>query len=195
MVASPVLTLEERRLLPRHIEGDDQAFRELVNVYRAPVFGYLVRCGVPPAARDDLFQDVFLKIHGAAESYAPDRDLKPWIFTIVANTVRSYFRRAKLENVVEKSAEVDAPDSAPIGDQIAEAKQTAEWMEGAIARLPLEQRSVLILACIENLSMKDVSDALEIPVNTVKTHLRRARMALASQLARRTSTMANEVAR
>src|SRR5687768_12742063 len=93
----PVVMLEERRLLSRHLEGDQQAFTELVRAYRSPVYGYLVRCGVAESARDDLFQEVFLKIHGAAKSYTPERDLKPWLFTIVANTVRSHFRRKKIE--------------------------------------------------------------------------------------------------
>ena len=62
------VNIDERRLLPMHSEGYAGAFRELVERYRAPVYGYLVRCGVAPAMRDDLFQDIFMRIHTAAAS-------------------------------------------------------------------------------------------------------------------------------
>ncbi len=190
------MSLEERRLLPRHLEGDARAFAELMRAYRAPVYGYLVRCGVPASARDDLFQEIFLKIHGAARSYAPERDLKPWLFTIVANTVRSHFRRRKIEALVfagtlPKDTESDAPSS----EQLTEAKETAAWIEQAMGRLPLDQREVVVLACVEHLSMRDIAEALELSVNTVKTHLRRARMALATELARRNLRAKREAAR
>lgn len=182
-----MLVLEERRLLSRHVEGDGRAFRELMDAYRGPVFGYLIRTGVPTEARDDLFQEVFIKIHRAAESYAPDRDLKPWIFTIVANTVRSYFRKVKVREVVQSDGEIvdGARDQGPSSDELTEARETAGWIETQMTALPLEQREVLLLVCIERMSMKDVAETLGIPINTVKTNLRRARMTLASRLARR----------
>ena len=193
-----VVSLEERRLLPRHLQGDERAFAELVRAYRSAVYGYLVRCGVPSGSRDDLFQEIFLKVHGAAKSYAPERDLKPWLFTIVANTVRSHFRKKKVEAIVFSETEAAAADQtsdAPSSEQLTEAKETAAWIEKALEKLPLEQREVMVLSCIENMSMGDVAAALELSVNTVKTHLRRARLALASDLARRKLRTEREGAR
>ena len=57
------------RLLVAHREGDRDAFSQLVERYRRPVFGYLVRCGIAEADRDDLFQKIFLKIHQRADRY------------------------------------------------------------------------------------------------------------------------------
>jgi RNA polymerase sigma-70 factor (ECF subfamily) len=191
-----VVSLEERRLLLRHLDGDARAFGELVQAYRAAVYGYLVRCGVEASSRDDLFQEIFLKIHGAAKSYAPERDLKPWLFTIVANTVRSHFRKKKVESLVFTGAAPAEPRSdAPTLEQVTEAKETAAWIETALERLPLPQREVVVLACVEHLSMRDVADALELPVNTVKTLLRRARLTLATELARRNLRARREAAR
>ena len=72
------------------------------------------------------------------------------------------------------------------------ARQTATWLEEEIRRLPFMQREVLVLACIENLAHKEIAAALELPLNTVKTHLRRARLALVRQLARRNASMQRE---
>ena len=87
-----VVNLDERHWLARHCRGDRDAFGELMNAYQAPLYGYLVRCGVPAASRDDVFQEIFVKVHLAAASYQPSRPLRPWLFTIAANSVRNYLR-------------------------------------------------------------------------------------------------------
>jgi len=177
---------EEATLLLRHLEGDEKAFTELVARYRAPVFSYLVRCGVAPADRDDLFQDIFIRVHRAAGSYDQGRPLHPWLFTIAANTVRNHLRRQRVRSLVgsvEESAEPAAGD--PGAERVAEARQTMVWLEGQIGRLPLARREVLILASVENLPLQQIAGVLGLPLGTVKTHLRRARLALAEALARR----------
>jgi len=188
-LASP----EEGRLLVRHREGDPSAFAELIERYRAPVFAYLVRCGVDPASRDDLFQDIFLKVHRAADAYRVEQPLHPWVFTIVANSVRSHFRRARVRKLVHLDGAPEEASRDASGQQELEARETAGWVETALAALPAAQREVLILCSVENLAQRDVALALSIPVGTVKTHLRRARLALAGALARRQATLKREV--
>ena len=178
--------VEEASLLLRHLEGDEEAFAELVARYRAPVFSYLVRCGVAPDDRDDLFQDIFIRVHRAAASYDLGRPLHPWLFTIVANTVRNHLRRQRVRSLVgsvEGSAEPMAGN--PGAERVAEAKQTMAWLERQIRLLPLARREVLILACVENLPLRQIAGVLGLPLGTVKTHLRRARLFLTEELARR----------
>ena len=86
----------------------------------------------------------------------------------------------------------EVQDPAPDGERVAVARQTATWLEEEIRKLPLMQREVLVLACIENLAQKDIAAALELPLNTVKTHLRRARLALVDKLARRNGVLQRE---
>lgn len=183
---------DERQLLLRHREGDAEAFAGLVAEYRAPVYSYLARCGVEAGDRDDLFQDVFIKIHRAADSYDAERPLHPWVFTIVSNTVRSHLRKRRVRQLVfGSSGREDDPegaeqvaDPAPDGERRTAARETANFIHRELARLRLVQREVVLLACVEKLPLKDIAAVLGIPVNTVKTHLRRARLALAGALAR-----------
>ena len=88
-----VIAISERVLLERHRRGDPDAFSALVTAFRAPVFGYLTRCGVSAADRDDLFQEVFLRVHRAAgpngTSELPTGPVAPWLFTIAVNLVRT----------------------------------------------------------------------------------------------------------
>lgn len=184
---------DERELLLRHRDGDPSAFPKLVARYRAPVYSYLVRCGVRESDRDDVFQDIFIKIHRAAAQYQSERPLHPWLFTIVANTVRTHYRKRRVSEIVFMQPSQREPrDPAPDGERVAVARQTATWLEEEIRKLPLMQREVLVLACIENLAQKDIAAALELPLNTVKTHLRRARLALVDKLARRNAVLQRE---
>ena len=183
---------DERELLLSHRDGDPSAFPKLVARYRAPVYSYLVRCGVKESDRDDVFQDIFIKIHRAAAQFQSERPLHPWLFTIVANTVRTHHRKQRVKELVFMEPRREVPDPAPDGERMAVARQMATWLEEEIRKLPLMQREVLVLACIENLAQKDIAAALELPLNTVKTHLRRARLALVDKLARRNAVLQRE---
>jgi RNA polymerase sigma-70 factor (ECF subfamily) len=172
--------------LLRHRDGDPEAFAALVADYRKPVYSYLIRCGVLAGDRDDLFQAVFLKIHRAAAQYRPELPSHPWIFTIVVNEVRSYLRRRRVRELVFGGAAPREPeDPRPDGERAAEARETVAWLEDEIRLLPLAQREVLILVSLEGRALGEVAQALRLPLNTVKTHLRRARIALGEKLARR----------
>jgi DNA-directed RNA polymerase specialized sigma24 family protein len=86
-----VVDLDERQWLRRHCRGDTAAFAEMLGTYRGRIFGNLVRCGVAPANRDNFFHETCLKIHTAAASYQLASPLRPWLYTVVANTVRNHF--------------------------------------------------------------------------------------------------------
>lgn len=177
---------DDRHLILRHIAGDVDAFAELVDHYRAPVFSYLTRCGVAADDRDDLFQDIFIRIHRAAASYDPHRPVHPWLFTIVANAVRNHLRRKRVRSLVRSAEHLGEPAARnPGADRVTAGRQTMAWLEDRIKELPGARREVLLLACVESLPLKEVATVLSLPLGTVKTHLRRARLSLAEALARR----------
>ena len=178
---TPVVELEERGWLPRHCRGDEAAFPALLQAYRRPVYSYLLRCGVGGADRDDVFQSIFLRIHAAAERYDPARPLAPWIFTIVANAVRNHFR-GNAASSVELDPE-DLADPQPGPEQIARAREDIARLEAALKTLPLAQREVLVMVAILERPQQEVAEALGLPLNTVKTQLRRARLALVKAMA------------
>ena len=178
-----VVDLEELQWLPRHVRGDSDAFPELMDAYRAPVWNYLARCGVSLQLREDLFQDIFLKIHQSAPSYTATRPLRPWVFTIAANTLRNHVRERKRYRQFFAPEELPEPaDPNPgIGESEAIA-QTKIWLDKAIMELPFSQREVLTLVTLESLPLKEVAAILKVSQNTVKTRLRRARLKLADML-------------
>src|SRR4051812_44154112 len=102
-----VIGLDEARVLTLAQAGDPSAFVEVFAAFRARVYGYLCRCGLDAATRDDLVQDIFMKIHAGLPRVRADKPLRAWIFTIVANTVRSHFRKKPVQQLVTDDRVVD----------------------------------------------------------------------------------------
>jgi RNA polymerase sigma-70 factor (ECF subfamily) len=211
-IEAAVVPISDRVLLERHVGGDRDAFAQLMKTYASPIYGTLARCGVPPAERDDLFQEVFEKVHRAARRKLPDGPVRAWIFAIAINSVRDTFRRAKVRSIVRLSDD-PARDTALRGpghasghagadervsarpDRAAEAKEMATFLDAQMARLPLEQREALVLYALEGLSLEEAASALDVPIDTVKTRVRRARLSLAEAMHRRTLTTEREGSR
>lgn len=187
------MVTSEHVLLQRHNDGDATAFGELVELYRRPVYAYLARVGVPVSARDDVAQDVFFKLHKAAPSYVPERQLRAFVFTVVANSARSYARKRRVWGRFFESVSVAQEPAVRLSDAVAdavantEAQQMLQWLDSAVQKLSPAQRDVILLHAVAQLDHHEIAQALRIPLNTVKTHLRRARVELAKMLVRRRS--------
>jgi len=181
------IDLIERSWLKKHRAGDKTAFRDLMQSYRKPVYSYLKRCGLEKNCCDDLFQDIFFKIHKNSSSYNPKQRLSPWIFTIAVNTVRNYIRDNKTEkthlSLVDDSS-LQLVDESASPEKITQSTQQIQWLEKAVLKLPSIQSQVLNLLLIDGLKLQQVAEILELPVNTVKTHSHRARQSLIQSYAK-----------
>ncbi|MEL7304191.1 MAG: RNA polymerase sigma factor [Myxococcota bacterium] len=188
---------EQRQWLPRHAAGDHTAFRRLMQCYGPAVMGYVIRCGVPPSLRDDVFQDIFFKIHRNASRYSPAHPLRPWLFTVTANVVRSHFRKQGVLHRVFSPREIESEPACQSATAVAqgEANEVAVRLNRSIAKLPMKQREVLSLVCIEGMALDEVAVALSMPLNSVKTNLQRARKAMRRELERYELAFRREVHR
>ena len=188
--------------LVRHSQGEPEAFAEFVQTYRSKVYGYLVYSQVDANSRDDLFQEIFLLVHRHTRRYDATRPVEPWLFSIVINSVRDYFRKTKRIGKIEISTQ-DSSEAGCLGDALdstcshgeLEGTETARWLTSALGTLPPDQREAIILCCVRGLDQAEASRILEIPVNTLKTNLRRGRLTLAKALAERNAQIAQEVRR
>lgn len=181
-------------LLSRHCQGDGKAFPELIARFGSLVYTVVGRYGLSAEERDDVFQEVFVRVHRAAASYQPDKPLKPWLLTIAVNTARSYLSRSRSREFSDAGGSaLRLVSSQPSSQELVEASRTLRWLAGQLDALPVEQREVILLCCVHHLGMQQAAEVLGIPVGTVKTHLRKGRLSLAAALQRRASTEVREV--
>ena len=175
----------DEKLLEDHLAGDAEAFPELVSRYQNELLHFLIRFLGSRAAAEDVFQDAFLQVHLAAESFDTTRRFKPWLYTIAANKGRDYHRRQKRRATASLSASVGgtdnetefvdllASDEATPDEPISNREQAAR-VKKVVDELPSHYREILLLSYFQKMSYGQIADSLDIPLGTVKSRLHSA---------------------
>lgn len=122
------------------------------------------------AAADDLVQDTLERAWSRVAQWRPGSDLRTWLFAIMHNLRIDQMRRPAVSVVAFEDEELAVPTRATQTDRI-----ELEDLATALTRLPEEQRAVLLLVALEDMSYAEVSASLNIPLGTVMSRLARGR--------------------
>jgi RNA polymerase sigma-70 factor, ECF subfamily len=174
-------------LVARAQQGEMVAFEVLVVKYQRRVAATIRRVVREDRIAEELTQEVFLSVFVALASFRPDGDFAAWLFTIARNAARSYLRSAQNRQddrpiqLLDEASDNDRFGVAPSPEEEAIAHQLFERIDAEVAALPEVQRRALLMREIDGLDYKAIATALGQPVNTVKSHIFRAREAIASR--------------
>ncbi len=184
----------DRSLIDAHLRGDKTAFGELVRRYGDSVLGYLTQMSGSREQAEDLFQETFKRVHEKAHTLRGNH-FKPWLFTIATNVAIDGLRRRRRLQVVSLNQKLDCADgrceelgAVAVADNRYEPSQEAvraeqkEQVRQAIELLPANQRATLVLAYYQQLSYREVAEALGCSIGTVKAQMYRALKTLAQRL-------------
>jgi RNA polymerase sigma-70 factor, ECF subfamily len=124
---------------------------------------------------DDLVQDCLTRALGKLHLWQEGTDLRAWLFTILHNQYVNHIRRA-----VREGAAVGLSESEPLLSRAPQQGKRLELrdLERALAKLPEEQRSVILLVGLEGMRYEEVAAVLDVPVGTIRSRLSRGREAL-----------------
>ncbi|MGC9316958.1 MAG: RNA polymerase sigma factor [Armatimonadota bacterium] len=183
--------LSEEELIRAARAGDDEAFDLLVEAHYRSVYNTAYRMLGRPSAASDATQTTFLRVYEALDSFRGDASLSTWLYRITMNVCLDELRRRKNEPLSltdedddgEPAGQRDLPDEAAEPAQTAEQRELQKLVHEAIARLPEDLRTVIVLYDIRGLSYREIAEVLEIPLGTVKSRLNRARGALKDEMA------------
>lgn len=183
-------------LARRLLSGDADAFEQFVEHFRAKVFHYTwLMCGDREDA-EEVAQDTLLKVFEGFDQLREPERVRPWVFRIAKNEClmkrrKSVFapaRELSLDQLLpEKIGEdgdlkLQIADWSRLPDDQAFQSEMKEALERAIAELPENYRSVILLRDMEELSTEETAQILDLSSDTVKTRLHRARLALRQTL-------------
>jgi RNA polymerase sigma-70 factor, ECF subfamily len=119
----------------------------------------------------DLLQDVFLRLHRFSDHIDPTRPLEPWLYRMTANQSYTWVKRSRFWlNLIEEKIEWIAGAAKNIVGQQNFIDENQN-IKQAVAALPLQQRIVVVLYYLNDLSLQEISEVLDIPVGTVKSRL------------------------
>jgi RNA polymerase sigma-70 factor (ECF subfamily) len=139
-----------------------------------------------PARAEELAQDVFVKLHQAADRYRATARFRTFLYRIASNHCLNELRRGEY-GARRAAAEPADPDALPSGAATPEEAARGAALERAVgellARLPEKQRAALVLCRLEGLSYEEIAEVLDTSVSAVKSLVHRATVAAADALA------------
>ncbi|GAA0272437.1 RNA polymerase sigma factor SigM [Cryptosporangium japonicum] len=172
--------LDDRALLRAHVDGDPDAFSELVRRHRDRLWAVSLRTIGNSEDAADALQDALLSAYRSAGTYRGDAAVTTWLHRIVVNSCLDRIRRRQSRPTVPLPEDDGRAPAAP-NDPIA-ARETALDVQAALAELPVEQRVALILVDVQGHPVADVAEMLDVAVGTVKSRCARGRARLAVML-------------
>ncbi|MCC7370831.1 MAG: sigma-70 family RNA polymerase sigma factor [Chloroflexi bacterium] len=163
--------------------GDQQAIAQLVAEQQRYVYSIAMTITKDPTDAADLTQDALIRLIRAIGSYRGETKLSTWLYRLVVNLGIDRLRRrgAPPIRLDGEESDFDVASDLP-GDDVAgaaERMETAQAVRMALAQLPDAQRLALTLHYFEDLRYEDIADVMGVPVNTVKSHIRRGKERLA----------------
>ena len=188
------MTFRERRLIRKLKERDERAFRELVADYGDRVYNLTYRMMGNAQDAEDVAQEVFITVFKAIESFRGDSKFSTWLYRITANHCKNRIKylarrheraKAEFDERVDRNsaaAAVTAPSGSPRPDSRIEGMQLEKALQRCILELDDDQRVLVVLRDIQDLTYEEICEITELPEGTVKSRLHRARMALRKKM-------------
>ena len=182
-------------LMLRVKRGDRAAFTGLVEKYKQPVMNFIYRSLRDETEAEDLAQNVFLQVYKSRSRYKQTAKFSTWLFTIARNLCLNELRRRSrhpAESLEETHAENESRDGGTQRQyedksQMAPPEkllqgELAQKIEEAIAELPENQRSAILLCRQEDLSYEEIADILDCSLSATKSLIHRGRETLKEKL-------------
>lgn len=170
-------------LVKAALSGDQQAYQQLVDKYRNPLYFHILKLVRNRDVVDDLVQETFLKAFDCLQSYNKDYAFSTWLYRIATNHSIDYLRKKKLstlsidEPVKGKEGEMkmELTDEDSYTDREIIRKQRRAMIRDAIESLPEKYRIVIRMRHMEEMSYEEIAEELNLPLGTIKAHIFRAR--------------------
>ena len=176
-VANPAAAQTDEQLMVAFSRGSTEAFSELFSRYKQPVFGFFRRRVADPAQAEELAQETFLAILRGASRYEPRSLFRTYLYAIGFKILGAHRRKTAFRATFLGAATGFREPTLPA---IADAELSLRQAIGKLERL---DREILLLREFEQLSYSEIAALLTLPVNTVRSRLFRARIALRDLLA------------
>lgn len=170
----------DRQLVEAYIRGNEECFQELLKRYKGKVFGKISMYVKDRAAAEDIFQDTFMKAINALKDgqYNEEGKFSAWILRIAHNLCIDYFRGKKKMPLTRANDDYDPFDFISSGEknteEMAVNKQVLADAKKLLSYLPDEQKEIVMMRLYYDMSFKEISDTLNISINTALGRMRYA---------------------
>ena len=176
--------LTDEQLIKKFQDGDVGAYNQIVTRYKDRLLNFIYRFLNDLDRSEDLVQDTLLKLYTHKDSYKEIAKFSTWLYTIAANLARTELRkikRRKTFSITELSHNdrefiIESTDVVP-GQEVF-SQNFEKNVQRALAELPDDFKTIIILRDIQELSYDEISKIVEVPLGTVKSRINRGRVKL-----------------
>ncbi len=179
---------DEQRLIQDILEGDKQAFSELIDRYKRLVSHIVYKMIKSNEDRQDVCQDVFIKVFQNLGNFNGDCKLSSWIGRIAYNTSLNHLgkKRAELWDDFSPEMSLDSlPDASMLLDEGIANSDMVEKITEEVGSLPAPYNVIVALYHLDEMSYQEIAEVTGMPVGTIKSYLFRARRLLRERLAKK----------
>ena len=159
------------------LAGDRQAFGVLVDRHLPSVVGVVSRIVCNRADAEDLAQDTFVRAFQRLSQYGQAHSFRNWLLKIATNLALNHLQARRRERSRYPRIAEDRPERVEAVEEGPELPGPRQWQHW-LSKLDESQRAAIVLFHFHELSYAEVAEALDVPVNTVRTHLHRGRRRL-----------------
>jgi RNA polymerase sigma-70 factor (ECF subfamily) len=175
-LAFPASPASDEHLMLAFSKGSAESFNELFLRYKQPIYGFFRRRTADPSHAEELTQEAFLVLLRAAGRYEPRALFRTYLYAIAFKILRAHRRKAAF-----RATFFGRPSTIPDPAK-QDATESGLWVRRAVEKLQCIDREILLLREFEQLSYAEIADLLDLPINTVRSRLFRARTALRNLL-------------
>ena len=181
---------QEAQIVRRVLEGDVNAFEDLVTEHEKGVYAIAQRMTGNAEDAADMAQETFIKAYNSLSSFRGDSKFSVWLYRIATNVCLDFLRSRSRKPTVSLSVEaddgeetqMDIADESQSPEQLLERGLTRDAVRRGLKSLSPEYRQILLLREIQGLSYEEIAEALALEVGTVKSRIFRARKRLCAFL-------------
>jgi RNA polymerase sigma-70 factor (ECF subfamily) len=166
---------DEVSLLRASLDGDTEAWGEIVSRYKDAVYGLCLGFLRQPADAEDIAQDAFIRAYENLRRYHLEKRFSTWLFTIASNLCRNRLRYRRYHPVAAPPDQIEGGRD-PAKEVAREDRH--RQVRAALDLLPYAYRAPLVLRFFNDLSYREIAEVLSLPEGTVKTRIHRAKIQL-----------------
>jgi RNA polymerase sigma-70 factor (ECF subfamily) len=173
------------QLIDKTLAGDTAAFGDLVRKYQDRLFHSISHVLGSVQDAEDVLQETFVQAFLKLESFQRTAAFYTWIYRIALNTAISLRRRKSAKVSIDQlhaDTGQEPHDPGPAPDGRMRQQERADQVQLALAALPEEHRTVLVLREMDDCSYEAIAEILDVPVGTVRSRLHRARSQFKEQM-------------
>jgi len=166
-----------RDIISKAAKGDIDAFEKIYQHTNLFVFNVALRIAGNKEDAKEIAQDVFVKLYRKLDNFMFKSSFKTWVYRITANTAINTVKRIKRQgkNILSYDDNIKLKEHIDGVNSTAMENTDLELLDRLLSSLDLDQRACIALRSVEGLSYKQISEALNVNINTVRTRIKRAR--------------------